>query len=175
MTLIRYHLDSEESIAQQVYQHPRWQETLGELDGLMEFRVLYNKIGSVLSRTTRIFVDAYEVVLWDDSSVTVIEKSSQNQKTGALIEQRILKPLAGLSDLMPEQHRGPGERLRDQIVDENDLIDFGMVQRACEDITERRPGNRRATGLAAVLYPARTMAACFRLIIRERRSGGREQ
>ena len=153
MRLHGFRRDTDASIAQQLDRHPRAQEVLPDLKGLMQMSVL-NSHEREMSGT-----DAHEVIQWRDGSVTLIEHHAG--ETGALEDMTLLPPLPDLGGMI---QLGQGQQ--GWFEDQENLISAGMLHLAVMRLvssqmafTEERPRNQH---LEALLMPSSRLASDFR-------------
>ena len=170
--LLTWHcLRDKRPMAQKVAERPDWPKLVPQLRGMMRASVL-SAHPRELSRESLQFVEAHEVIVWQDGSVTTIEHSAAGV-TGAFMEQRMLPPLTGLAELLTrEQWESNPKHL-----DEGSLIDYGTIQNALERIWKPTPGGApptsRGTALRALRSPALELAGEAREELRERMAGRR--
>ena len=153
------------TMAELVDAHPERESMMGRLRLLMRFSVL-ERHPREFSRHTMRFVDAHEIIQWQDDSVTVIEHLKG--MGGELEEQTFLPPLRSLAALMD---RGDSALVGDSPIqrdrEQDDLIDLGMIHRAHNGLVRRLPGNygagnHRHPDIETLLRPAIALTSSFR-------------
>lgn len=177
MVITRYEMTDPRPIAEKVAGMDDWHEILADLQGLMRLRVL-SPHPREMSRASLEFVDAHEVIIWEDGSINTIEHSAAGV-TGAFREQRMLAPLAGVEQLLAHEEPGAyGEPRKDgasatatgspdpgsrDLSREDGLINYGALQHVLERIVRPAAGNapptHRAAARRTLLNPALELAA----------------
>ena len=171
MTMTGYRRTDERSTAEKVADHPSWQDLLPRLRGLMQANVL-SAHQREISRKSLQFVEAHEVIMWQDGSITTVEHSAAGV-TGAFTEQRMLPPLTGAGQLIqldPWERPAAGHPPLMQL--EESIIDYGAVSNALERVLRPAPGRapptNRGAALRALRDPVLELAARVRAELRRR-------
>ena len=97
--LLTWHcLRDKRPMAQKVAERPDWPKLIPQLRGMMRASVL-SAHPRELSRESLQFVEAHEVIVWQDGSVTTIEHSAAGV-TGEFRDQRMLPHLPRAAQLL---------------------------------------------------------------------------
>ena len=98
--LLAYKLSDTTNTAELVQLKGYGRKELDQLNGLMSFRTLA-RISPTLSRQSRQFRDALEIVQWGDGSITRFEY--QRTSNGSMNAGTMLPPLGALEDILVER------------------------------------------------------------------------
>lgn len=181
MSMTHHLLRDRRCMAEKLAGRSDWQKLLPDLAGLMKNRVLSTHPRE-MSRVSLEFVEAHEVILWEDGSITTIEHSTDGI-TGAFQEQRVLPHMTGADLLLEHEEQGaygePRERQEPGGQAVESLIDYGALRHVLERIVPPGAGNApptsRAAARRALLGPAMEMATLARAELGRRISRGGEE
>ena len=162
MQLVSFNRVKDLTTAQMVQKKAYTPDTLNELAGLMELRVLA-KVPSSLSSGQPHLVDAVEIVQWTDDSVTSFEH--HRAANGRLIPGRMLPPLKNLGELATDR-KAPSDNSNENylrsLADWTALVEHGHLLTVLSAIVAKNTPREREDHdprLYALLRPASTVAA----------------